>query len=151
MFFPFQPFWLCLQYFFSGLAFLSSWLWCFQQFVYRPSLPVHNCTVQLDTTRHQPGLSFVNETSPIFSGPLLILTLDNCGTLPTSPCSARGPWEKWKYVPKTKTIHFYIKVKWSMASVNRMGRKKERGRVYVKVLNAMEWSKVLIALRNFLI
>jgi hypothetical protein len=47
------------------------------------------------TWRH-PGLIFVYETSPIFRGVLmnLMTNLKKCGTLPTFPCFARGPWEK---------------------------------------------------------
>ena len=51
-------------------------------------------TVQQVTTWRHPGLIFVYKTSPIFRGVLNPNQLMNCGTLPTSPCFARGPWEK---------------------------------------------------------
>jgi hypothetical protein len=62
------------------------------------STAVRIFTVQQANTWRHPGLIFVYETSPIFRGVLLNLNLnlnlENCGTLPTSPCFARGPWGK---------------------------------------------------------
>ena len=52
----------------------------------------HNSAVQLDTTWRQPVLSFINKTFQIFRCPLI--PLKNCSSFPTSPCFARGPWEK---------------------------------------------------------
>ena len=56
----FQPFWLCLQYFGSGFGLGVVNNLCTDHLYY-----CTNCTVQLDKTRHQSGLSFVNETSQI--------------------------------------------------------------------------------------
>ena len=85
----------CLKYLgglaMRGLNFLSIWLrtricW---QFVSRSS-PLYTWPYLA------PALpKFFNKTFLIFGGVLNPLALKNCGSLPTAPFSARGPWGKY--------------------------------------------------------
>ena len=54
------------------------------------SAPLYTCPDVCTASFGQPGLPLDNETSPTFSRSLT----KNCGPLPTSPCFAKGPWEK---------------------------------------------------------
>jgi hypothetical protein len=47
-------------------------------------------TIVLAYAWHQPGISLVNETSPIFRHPLLVI---NCGSLPTPLEKHESHWK----------------------------------------------------------